>query len=318
DLLVHYGHHFGHTVHALCNIHALITSGLLHDGECADDPEESFTTEQRLEYCIYRTLLNMVPDLEECLVNSSDEETQMIADLLQKGASSARSDDTKGLKSTVLNWIVPQGDSLTPPIPRNVKSSRRFNHDKTGQLLCLVEFDWSDEEVKAQLMCFQREAQHDQWPILLYKEHKYDPEDPWDGLLRSAILVSAYKYIFTSPSSVEKEPKAMHSGNAHIHGMTQVTMASIAYIVTQVRFTLSSSTMFTRSDMIMDSEHFYNSILQFLEDADENNEADALLIWWNHQIFPTYSSAQRPVTKNSALAKLKEKRAALKAQNHEL
>ncbi|KAF8222461.1 hypothetical protein L208DRAFT_1322589 [Tricholoma matsutake] len=78
-------------------------------------------TRQRLEYRIYRTLLNMVPGLEECLVNSSDEEMQMITDLLQKGASSAQSDDTKGLKSTVLDWIVPQGDSLTPPIPHNVK-----------------------------------------------------------------------------------------------------------------------------------------------------------------------------------------------------
>lgn len=44
----------------------------------------------------------------------------------------------------------------------------------------------------------------------------------------------AYKHIFTSPSSVEKEPKATRSGNARIHGMTQVTPASIVYIATQV------------------------------------------------------------------------------------
>jgi hypothetical protein len=30
----------------------------------------------------------------------------------------------------------------------------------------------------------------DQWPILLYQDYAYDPEDPWKGLLRSAILVS--------------------------------------------------------------------------------------------------------------------------------
>ncbi|KAF8223950.1 hypothetical protein L208DRAFT_1314209, partial [Tricholoma matsutake] len=316
DPLIHYRCHFGCTVHALCNIHALITSGLLRDSERADDPEEYFTTEQRLEYRIYRTLLNMVPGLEERLVNSSDEEMLCCTNeeshlKLQKGASGARSDDTKGLKSTVLDWIIPQGDSLTAPIPHNVKSSHGFNHDKTGQLLYPV-------EVKAQLRSGDIMVPSDQWPILLYKEHKYDPEDPWDGLLQSAILVLAYKYIFTSLSSVEKEPKATHSRNAHIHRMTQVTMASITYIATQVRFALSSSVTFTQSDTITDSECFYNSILQFLEDADENNEVDALLIWWNHQIFPTYSSARRPVTKNSALAKLKEKRAALKAQNHEL
>jgi hypothetical protein len=33
----------------------------------------------------------------------------------------------------------------------------------------------------------------------------------------------------------------------------------------------------------------------------------------NRQIFPTYSSAQRSVSKNSALARIKEKRAELKA-----
>jgi hypothetical protein len=32
------------------------------------------------------------------------------------------------------------------------------------------------------------------------------------------------------------------------------------------------------------------------------------------QIFPSYSSARRPVNKNSALAKIREKRSAMKAQ----
>ena len=45
----------------------------------------------------------------------------------------------------------------------------------------------------------------------------------------------AYKHVFTLPSLVEKEPKAMRSGNTGIHGMTSVTPASIAYITTQVR-----------------------------------------------------------------------------------
>jgi len=47
-------------------------------------------------------------------------------------------------------------------------------------------------------------------------------------------MIQAYKYVFTSPSSVDKEPKATRSGNARIHGMTQVTLPSIAYIATQV------------------------------------------------------------------------------------
>jgi hypothetical protein len=103
----------------------------------------------------------------------------------------------------------------------------------------------------------------DQWPIFLYAGYTYDPEDPWNGLLRSNILVSvsqfsppsqlvidtqplqAFKYIFTSPSSVDKEPKATRSGNARIHGMRRTTRASIAYIATQVCFDLFTQLLLT-------------------------------------------------------------------------
>lgn len=29
----------------------------------------------------------------------------------------------------------------------------------------------------------------DQWPIFLYRDSSYNPEDPWDGLLHSSLLV---------------------------------------------------------------------------------------------------------------------------------
>lgn len=45
DPLVHHGRHFGRTVHALCNVNALITNGILRLGELADEPEEAFTSE---------------------------------------------------------------------------------------------------------------------------------------------------------------------------------------------------------------------------------------------------------------------------------
>jgi hypothetical protein len=161
-------------------------------------------------------------------------------------------------------------------------------------------------------------------------------------------FIQGYKHIFTSPSSVEKEPKATRSGNAHIHGMTRVTCASIAYIATQViissicrqstlivlfqiRFALSSSPVFSRTDTVTDSERFYNSILDFLEDPDKKEEVNELLTWWNwcailafirhflhlkldhRQIFPSYSSARPPPVRDCPLARLREKRSALKA-----
>jgi hypothetical protein len=81
-----------------------------------------------------------------------------------------------------------------------------------------------------------------QWPLLLYADCKYDSEEPWDGLFQNKLPVwvhfqclmyaihfveahnlQAFKHIFTSLSSVEKDAKAIRLGNAHIHGMTQVT-----------------------------------------------------------------------------------------------
>jgi hypothetical protein len=30
----------------------------------------------------------------------------------------------------------------------------------------------------------------DQWPVFLFLHHKYDPEDPWRGLLRGPLLLN--------------------------------------------------------------------------------------------------------------------------------
>jgi hypothetical protein len=45
DPLVHHGRHFGRTVHVLCNIHTLLTNGVLRLVELADRAEETFTAE---------------------------------------------------------------------------------------------------------------------------------------------------------------------------------------------------------------------------------------------------------------------------------
>jgi len=63
---------------------------------------------------------------------------------LQKGASGARSDDTKSLKSAIIDWLSPPGEPLRPPIARNIKIDRGFNHEVTGALLCPAGVDWSD------------------------------------------------------------------------------------------------------------------------------------------------------------------------------
>ncbi|KAG2099567.1 uncharacterized protein F5147DRAFT_747266 [Suillus discolor] len=293
DPLVHYSHHFGRTVHALCNFQALLTNGILRMGELADTPEENFTAEY---FTFPQKLLKSVAGLEEHLMQSEggEDEVDVIAELLTKGASGARGDDTKSLKGSVLDWITPKGQSLVPPLAHNMKIDRGFHHEWTGALLCPAGLNWSNSKMKTKLKNGEIIVTRDQWPLFLYADYHYDPEDPWN--------VCAYKHVFTSPSSVDKEPKATRS----------VTLPSITYIAMQVRFTLTSSPVFSHTDTVTDSERFYNSIFDIFEDSDEKQEVDDLAIWWNRQIFPSYSTAQRPLMKNSALARIREKRAQMK------
>ena len=112
------------------------------------------------------------------------------------------------MKGAVIDWITPKGQSLNPHIPRNAKTGRGFNHERTGALLCPAGLDWAHTEyvlsellsrfsfksfplrTKSKLVNGQIQVAGDQWPVFLYANYMYDPEDPWNGLLRSGLLVS--------------------------------------------------------------------------------------------------------------------------------
>ncbi|KAG2142776.1 uncharacterized protein EDB93DRAFT_1088748 [Suillus bovinus] len=323
DPLVSHGQHFGRTVFALCNYPSLLTNGILRLEQMEDTPLSKkpyfyfrslidVSGRERQEHRVFKQLIESYPGLLEQFKNGSEEEILHIGELIGKGAAGARGDNTKMLKSAVLDWIAPKGEAIRPPLHRNSKIDRRFNHELTGSLLCPAGLDWNDPQTKDNLQSSELLVCGDQWPVFLYAHHTYDTEDLWCGLLRSRLLVCAYKHVFMSPSSVDREPKATQSRNACLHGMNSATVASIAYIATQVRFALTSSSVFSRTDTATNSETFYHSLLDLLEDLEELKEVDELLVWWNHQVFPTSSAAKRPITANSALLKIRQKHLALK------
>ncbi|KAF8074612.1 hypothetical protein FPV67DRAFT_1408440 [Lyophyllum atratum] len=190
DPLVGHGRHFGRTVHALCRIHTLINNGMKHEVDYNKNPEHPFSIQEQREYLVYRQLLQIVPGFEERLYDGSPEEIQHLADMIQKGSSNARSDDTKSLKGAILDWITQTGGTLTPKLSRNVKHDRGFNHPCTGALLCPVNLKWSDEQIKDQLKSGELTTAGDQWPTFLFHGYIYHPEDPWNGLFRSSLLVT--------------------------------------------------------------------------------------------------------------------------------
>ncbi|RXW13507.1 hypothetical protein EST38_g12348 [Candolleomyces aberdarensis] len=311
--LVSYGRHFGRTVHTFCNLQALITEGQNRINELTlrgVGPEHLSPIEQR-DHLIFNKLVNMIPELEDQLwhENTTAEDKKHIADMVQKGVKGARADDTKGLKSALVDLVTPLNGVLRPPLSRGNKNGRGFLHEETGRYLCPTDYEWSDQSVKQKLRLGELIPTPDQWPIFLYEGLKFNPEDPWEGLLKGHLMVQAFKYIFTSPSSVDGDARATRSGNAALHGMKRVTTASLVYIATLVRFSLSNSAAFTLHDKVMNHEAFYQGLLAFLSDPHEKDEVNKLLTWWNELIFPGQSVVgPRRVPRTSALASLQERR----------
>ena len=92
----------------------------------------------------------------------------------------------------------------------------------------------------------------------------------------------------------------------------------------QACFSLTSAQVFSRTDHVTDSERFYNSILELLEDPEERDEVNQLMTWWNRyvrnsfestltnilrQIFPLYTEVEGLPSKDSVLARIRQKRA---------
>ena len=157
----------------------------------------------------------------------------------------------------------------------------------------------------------------DQWPTLLYSG-TYDPMDPWNGLLRNNILVKVSNLVniyqlldSPQPSGIQvhfhitqfsqcggqgnpirqcsypwygmcnTQVNCIHcySGNLYIYML--IATNNQLYSVLKVQFALLSSSVFSHTNKICDSEQFYNSLLELLYDADEQKEVEELLIWWN-------------------------------------
>jgi hypothetical protein len=117
---------------------------------------------ERREQDLFSELLRMCPGLRERLLEASEDEVALMADLvntdsslsvvlnlcdlllqIQKGVNGARSDDTKTMKSAIIDWITPPGQTLEPPLNRKIKTTRGFHHERTGALLCPAGLDWS-------------------------------------------------------------------------------------------------------------------------------------------------------------------------------
>ncbi|KAI0311999.1 hypothetical protein OF83DRAFT_1177050 [Amylostereum chailletii] len=323
DVCASHGRHFGRTVAAMCSVNQLVTNALVRAPTLATTPLSELSSGERRKQQAFDALLRMFPGLEE-LVFGQDEQSSLELEYAveQKGINSARSDDGKGVRNALVNWLTPPGVALDPPILPTSKAERGFNHPMTGRLLCPAVLDWEDSSTQAKLKNGQIHPKGDDWPMVVYDEDLMVPGDTWAGLFRGPLLVKSFKHIFTSPSSVYGDPKSKRGSNSAKHQMQRVTRASIAYVATLVWFGLQTTNVFNRTCTISAPQRFYNSVNEMLDDHDFHDLVVDLLAWWNEQIFPHAVAETEPIKEGTLYHRAKQehlarKRAAAEQQARE-
>ncbi|KZV88624.1 hypothetical protein EXIGLDRAFT_839087 [Exidia glandulosa HHB12029] len=223
-----------------------------------------------------------------------------IADRIDKGVSAAKTADTHSMKTQVPVLLAKLYGTLDPPIFPNEKKGRGYDHKVTAKLLCPVTMQFTEEN---RLSLFGRTVKvpGDVFPRFLYKNMDFFDQDkavveaflnstPWDGFLRHEILIMFFKLIFISPSSADKDSEehstATRKGNAALGNMTQVSVGSIAYTASFLRFALYEGERFTRTDVNADVAGFYSSLYSLLTDPTWEDEVQDLLKCWNRRVFP--------------------------------
>ena len=181
---------------------------------------------QRREHTVFNKLLQIIPGLEEHLLNSEASEVTEIAELVftvltlwcTTTVTHALLIATKGSLQCPIqrckrserghpwldhpSWVIPppshcmecQDQSrLQPWMHRGSFMSCRYGLVQFGVSVTFPMCYGSDlrwcGSIKSKLQNGEILAASNQWPIFLYTDFKFNPEEPWKGLLCSTILV---------------------------------------------------------------------------------------------------------------------------------
>ncbi|KAG1884292.1 hypothetical protein F4604DRAFT_1919418 [Suillus subluteus] len=273
------------------------------------EEQESTREQDRLQYG-YILLAQVLPWLHERLAELDINDCEDMKKKLKRGADAARGDDTSTLKDLVAAWL---NEDFHPSqlLRSDDKQSHGFIHDICGKLLCPAEWDWDNDRVKAGI--HERTSDYivseNSWPLFLYEGYKINGDNLEQGLFKSKIMVQAFKAVFTSPSSAKKADRDGNGADvlennrhaqrqlnqvkvktcvASIINMRKVTPHSLAYVVCQVRFALSSVSSWCTIDSDFDYEVFWNNVVDFFKDIPgpvAQRRVTKLLEWWTRKIF---------------------------------
>ncbi|KAF8130925.1 hypothetical protein K438DRAFT_2032079, partial [Mycena galopus ATCC 62051] len=232
--------------------------------------------------------------------------------LFRKQSSTARQNDTSGLKHKLSYVLHDPSQPLLPKIPdSSSKSDRGINHPMLRDAIIpwplriqINEKEVADDEAAqpvataaatAALKALMRgktidkkpalTAKQDSYPSCFYAEGAFDPDDPEKGLFRSQFILRVLRHIWTAPSSaLHGAKKVPRMCNARTHGQMKVTPEMLGYACVQAR-TLISTSDWTHKDGKYNYEKLFANVVDLFEVDETDVWAVETLEWLTRGVF---------------------------------
>ncbi|KAJ7141982.1 hypothetical protein C8R46DRAFT_1200519 [Mycena filopes] len=192
------------------------------------------------------------------------------------------------------------------PALTSKRETRGVEHDVVGGLLTSTATDWNDASQRAAARTGGLVHLNGNYFLrLFYDGFQGDPKNPETGFMKSEYLVRAYKAVFTSPASAEEDqenvpPQKKRKTNqkcvATLLNMEgQVSGRSVSYIGVLVWLALTTTPQWQDEYYGVSLPQMYDFLVDFFEEPEDGTQArermNALLKWWNEQIFPVHASS---------------------------
>ncbi|KAG8938216.1 hypothetical protein FRC04_009250, partial [Tulasnella sp. 424] len=249
-------------------------------------------------------------------------ELNKLASDIDVGWSEARNTDTASLKKGIAANFHLEADydefgHWTPALNPTNKRKWGPKHPQLLPLVVPVRDPPLDDDELEMLKQAGSIVSCTKWYDWMWKGRKHDPKNLDEGFLRGDLLVKAYLWVYFG-SVITPMPTRLAA--ARKVGFTSVTIHSIAYAATLLRFALSRE---ARIDEGFNSAGFYQYLVQYLEHEDQRELTLELLRWWNRHVFPAGVAgnvAPEPITDGTwelAIRQRAQRKAAAAARQRE-
>ncbi|KAH6904740.1 hypothetical protein BKA70DRAFT_1432057 [Coprinopsis sp. MPI-PUGE-AT-0042] len=136
-----------------------------------------------------------------------------------------------------------------------------------GRLLRPVDQDWENPQIRAAFIEAPEMAMHCAWPAGLYQNLEYNSLDPWEGFLRSSLLIMSDQVARDTFSALTL---------SDFQSSPPITANTIVYVATLTIAALAGTEMGIRRVFTLLSQH--------VEREQETHQHKDLLRWWNRQM----------------------------------